>query len=62
MESQHKKIFEFLKVLAYCTIFSILLLAVILAVVSKNINLSKIFKSQDSKAEFFEQLKALPNK
>jgi hypothetical protein len=57
-----KKIIELLKVLGYSLVFSVLLLAIILAVVSKNINISKIFTSQDSKAEFLKELKALPIK
>lgn len=55
-----KKVIEVIKVLGYSLVFSVLLLVVIMAILNKNINLSKIFNSTDSKAEIIKQLKAIP--
>jgi hypothetical protein len=56
-----KKIVEFLKIVGYSLVFGVLMLAIIVAVLSKNMNLSQLFNSKDSNA-FFENLKSLPRK
>lgn len=55
-----KKIFEVGKVFVYSIVFSVLLLLVILAVLDRSINLSRVFEIMSSKATFTEKLKALP--
>lgn len=54
-----KQIVEILKVLVYCVVFSVLLLLIILAVISRNINISQIF-NLDSNASLIDRIKALP--
>lgn len=55
-----KKIFEVGKVIGFSLFFSVLMLLVILAVLNRNINLSRVFDIIGSNASFIEKLKALP--